>query len=199
MTPLPALDLTPRLRDAVAHDVPAIVDLIQRFAAAGTMLPKTPRDVLRALPRFVVMESAGSVVACGGLRLYSSTLAEVVSLAVDAEWQGRGLGAVVLDHLVTRAEAMGVARVFAMTLREPFFRRQGFQAVPRARIPEKEAADCRACARREGCREIAVWRDLAGGPAPSDRWAGAGGLGLPAGPADPRGDRDLPHFPGPGR
>jgi amino-acid N-acetyltransferase len=172
VTPVPALDLSPRLRDAVADDVPAIVDLIQRFAAAGKMLPRTPRDVLRALPRFVVMDSAGCVVACGGLRVYSRELAEVVSLAVDEDWQGRGIGAVIVDHLLERAETMGIARIFAMTLREPFFHRQGFQTVPRAWIPEKEAADCRSCARCSGCREIAVWRDLAVRPAMSG-WTAA--------------------------
>lgn len=161
MTPVPALDLTPRLRGAGLRDVDAIVGLVHRFASVGRMLPKTPLQVRRTLRQLVVMESAGLVVACGGLRVYSSRLAEVVSLAVDEDWQGMGLGAAIVEHLVRRAERMGMENVFAMTLTEPFFRRHGFRPAPRASFPEKEAADCRSCARAAVCREVAVVRKLA--------------------------------------
>ncbi len=197
MTPVPALDLTPRLREAGVADVEAIVGLIHRFASVGQMLPKTPLEVLRSLHQFVVMDSAGCVAACGGLRVYSSRVAEVVSLAVDEAWQGRGLGAEIVDHLVRRAQSMGVGSVFAMTLTEPFFRRQGFQPVPRASLPEKEAEDCRSCARAVGCREIAVLRELPPGAALSG-FRVAGGFRKPDGTRTRRRRiLDLPIHPSP--
>lgn len=183
--PMPAQDLTPRLRIARPPDVGPIVELIHRYASLGQMLPKTPRQVLRALPRFVVMESAGRVVACGGLRVYPSGPAEVVSLAVDEAWQGRGLGAEIVDHLLRRAEQMGLEAVFAMTLTEPFFRRQGFHPVARASLPEKEAADCRSCARAATCREIAVVRWLSPLAVASAAWKPGADPVLP-GPVEPR-------------
>jgi N-acetylglutamate synthase-like GNAT family acetyltransferase len=196
VTPVPALDLTPRLRDANLADVGAIVGLIHRYASVGQMLPKTPGQVLRSLRQFAVMESAGCVVACGGLRVYSSSLAEVVSLAVDEDWQGRGLGAEIVAHLLRRAECMGVGNVFAMTLTEPFFRRQGFHPVPRASLPEKEAADCRSCARAATCREVAVVRKLAPLAASSATSLAGGACDLP----NPLGTggrvQDLPIHPG---
>lgn len=196
MTPVAALDLTPRLRDAGLQDVGAIVGLIHRYASVGQMLPKTPTQVLRALPQFVVMESAGSVVACGGLRVYSSRLAEVVSLAVDEGWQGRGFGATIVDHLLRRAECRGIEEVFAMTLTEAFFRRQGFETVPRASLPEKEAGDCRSCARAATCREIAVVRRLVPLAASSGLPTVDGALGLSV-PVGSHGRiRELPLHPG---
>lgn len=151
----------PRLRPAGPGDVESMAALINGYAALGLMLPKSQADLFRHLREFVVVadEEAG-VVACGGLRLYSGELAEIVGLAVREGWQGRGLGGLVMERLMAEAEGLELRRVFAMTLEEGFFHRRGFRTTQREWIPEKVAADCRTCARRFGCREIAVCRDL---------------------------------------
>jgi N-acetylglutamate synthase-like GNAT family acetyltransferase len=46
--------------------------------------------------------------------------------------------------------------VFALTLRDSFFHRLGFETLPISAFPEKIAADCTGCARRTACNEIAV-------------------------------------------
>jgi amino-acid N-acetyltransferase len=140
--------------------------MINRFAAQGRMLPKSPAELARSFREYVVLCGPEGVVACAGLRVYSSELAEIVGLAVHEDWQGRGLGPRLVLHLVEEARRLGLKRVFAMALEDGFFHPLGFRTVPREWLPEKLAADCRACARRVGCREIAVIADLADELAP---------------------------------
>jgi N-acetylglutamate synthase-like GNAT family acetyltransferase len=160
MTALPALDLSTELRCARACDVPGIVDLIRRYSSKGLMLPKTRDQIVLSLEDFLVVGWQGTVVACGGLRVYSSRRAEVVSLAVAEAWQGLGMGAAILDALLEQGREREIAEVFAMTLNEGFFRAQGFHCVPVSDLPEKVQGDCVGCPRRLGCREIAVLRSL---------------------------------------
>lgn len=175
----PAVDVA--LEPAALEHVEGMARLIDGFARRGLMLPKSEADLCRHVREFlVVTDRDGSVVACGGLRIYRPGLAEIVGLAVDEAYHGRGLGGAVVDALLDEADRFGIGTVFAMTLQEAFFHRRGFRTVPRSRIPEKVAADCTGCFRREGCEEIAVLRTL--GP----RESGDGGGG----------PRPLPVVPG---
>jgi amino-acid N-acetyltransferase len=156
----PDLVSVPELRSASPADVDAMASMINRFAAQGRMLPKSPAELARSFREYAVLCGPEGVVACAGLRVYSSELAEIVGLAVHEDWQGRGLGPRLVLHLVEEARRLGLARVFAMALEDRFFHALGFRTVPREWLPEKVAADCRGCARRVGCKEIAVIADL---------------------------------------
>ncbi len=152
----------PLLRPARRSDVGAMASLINGWAARGAMLPRSPADLCRAFRDYVVAaDGEGRVAACGGLRLYTPALGEVVGLAVDEARRGEGLGAAVVTRLLDHARALRLERVFALTLEPAFFGRLGFRTVVRTGIPEKVASDCRGCARREGCREVAVLLELA--------------------------------------
>ncbi|HSR43039.1 MAG TPA: GNAT family N-acetyltransferase [Longimicrobiales bacterium] len=158
-----ASDAGVALGPATLQDVGGMARLINGFARRGLMLPKTEEELCRHVRDFVVVtDEEGAVVACGGLRIYRAGLAEIVGLAVDESRHGQGLGRTVLEALVAEARALGIATVFAMTLEEAFFHRSGFRTVPRWSIPEKVAADCTGCFRREACREIAVLRTFPG-------------------------------------
>lgn len=160
----------PRPRVARLSDVPAMAELIEGYASRGLMLPKSTADLSRHIREYrVVTDGDGRLLGCGGLRLFHQGLAEIVGLAVASDAHGRGIGASLVRSLVADAEELGVARVFAMALEVGFFDKLGFEPVPTAWLPEKVAADCRSCARRAGCREIAVQRVLrveATAPAP---------------------------------
>lgn len=154
--PAPALHRPARIADA-----PAMAELINGFAAQGLMLPKTVPDLARAFREYrVATDPDGRLVGCGGLRIYNEDLAEIVGLAVAEDAHGRRIGATLVEDLVEEARTLGIARVFAMTFQVDFFGRQGFTPIPIAFLPEKTAADCRTCARRVGCKEVAVMRVL---------------------------------------
>jgi amino-acid N-acetyltransferase len=163
-----ALDLPPFdskasvfIRPATIADMLQVEPLINGFAAQNLMLHKTREQLVRLFREFVVAaDEHGRVVGCGGLRIFSPTLAEVISLAVDPVTQGTGIGGRIVDRLVEDAEMLGITTVFALTLRDGFFHRLGFRTVPKEMFPAKVWSDCRNCPKLTACDEIAVVREV---------------------------------------
>ena len=167
MNAAPDLMAAPVLRPAGLADVETMAEMINRFAARELMLPKSSAELFRAFREYVVLTGpTGEVVACAGLRIYSGETAEIVGLAVHEDWQGHGLGPRLVAHLVEEGRRVGVRRVFAMALQPGFFEALGFRTIPREWLPEKIAGDCRTCARRAGCIEVALITELDAHAAP---------------------------------
>src|SRR5207249_11716826 len=62
--------------------------LLSRPPPRPTLFPYT--TLFRSIKEYVVAEaSAGEVIGCGSLKVYSRELAELAALAVRADWQGR--------------------------------------------------------------------------------------------------------------
>jgi amino-acid N-acetyltransferase len=142
-------------------DVAAIVALVNDFASDAVMLPVTAERVSMALDDFVVATDArGRVRACGALKEYSPSLAEVASLAVARDAHGSGLGRRVVAELEGLARMRGISELFALTMTAGFFEAIGYEVTERARYPEKIRRDCATCARRFGCTEVCVARSL---------------------------------------
>jgi amino-acid N-acetyltransferase len=153
------------VRPARIADMLQVEPLINGFAAQNLMLPRTPEQLVRLFREFVVaVDDGGRVLGCGGLRIFSPELAEIISLAVDPAAHGLGLGGRIVDRLVEDAETLGIATVFALTLREGFFHRAGFRTVSKEMFPAKVWADCRSCPKLHACDEIAVMRETALAP-----------------------------------
>jgi len=152
-----------RVRAAEIADMQRIEPLINGFAALNLMLPKSVDQLVRNFREFVVAESdAGELLGCGALRVYSPSLAEIVSLAVSERAHGAGVGGTMVERLCDDARALSIATVFALTLRDGFFHRLGFRTVPKEMFPLKVWADCRSCPKLHACDEIAVARDISG-------------------------------------
>ncbi|HEY0972345.1 MAG TPA: GNAT family N-acetyltransferase [Gemmatimonadales bacterium] len=170
MTPLASIpvtrEVTPTaapvtLRPARECDVDGIVRLVNGFAAQRVMLFRTPDSVLASLDDFVVaVDGHGTVIACGALKHYSPTLAEVASVAVSGVSHGRGLGRRIVAALERLARLRGVEELFALTLTPGFFGALGYSVTDRARYPEKTRRDCLGCARRHACDELCMSRRL---------------------------------------
>ena len=152
------------VRPARAADAGAIAELIEQYAIDGSMLPRTPADVLLAIDDYVVaVTGRDRVLACGAVREYSPSLAEVSAIAVAREAHGRGLGTRIVDAVEMLARQRGITEVFALTLVPRFFEELGYRTVDRARYPEKVRRDCSGCPRRFGCAEVCVQRRLDAG------------------------------------
>lgn len=148
------------LRGARPSDAGELHALLDGFARRGLLLPRTLEQVCRHIREFTVAVDAQGIVGCAGLRLYSPRLAEVTGLAVAERAHGCGIGRALVEAVVAEAAELGIRRVFALTLQEGFFNRLGFATTCIDVLPEKIAADCRGCAMRVKCQEIAVVRDL---------------------------------------
>lgn len=144
-------------RPAQVDDVMGIVRLVNGFAVDGMMLFRTPESVRFALHDFVVaVDHTNTVVACGALKEYSPSVAEVASVAVARHAHGRRLGTRIVDAVERLARKRGILELFALTMTPKFFESTGYQAVDRALYPEKIRRDCLKCPRRIRCRECCV-------------------------------------------
>ena len=165
MTPRPggmeALPVRAHVRAARLAEAQAIAELNNRFADEALMLPRTLEAVALAIDDYVVaVTPRGTVVACGALKEYSPSVAEVAAIAVAREARGCGLGRRIVAAVETLALKRGITDVFALTLEPAFFEAMGYARTDRARYPEKIRRDCAGCARRAACAEVCVAKRL---------------------------------------
>lgn len=148
------------VRPARVADMREVEPLINTFAQKELMLPKTIEQLSRNFREFVVAEHEGRVIGCAALRVYTPQLAELGSLAVSEAAQGLGVGARLVAAVEGEAAKHGIGTVFALTLQDVFFQKQGYRTVAKEMFPLKVWADCRACPKLHACDEIAVVKEL---------------------------------------
>jgi amino-acid N-acetyltransferase len=142
-------------------DVPAIVALINDYAARGVMLPKSSDSVAMALDDFIVAaDRTDRLLGCAAIREYSPSIGEVGSVAVVARAHGTGIGRALVRHVEQLAGCRGIHQLVALTMTPRFFETLGYAVVEKSSYPEKVARDCAGCARRNDCPEICVARYL---------------------------------------
>ena len=145
-----------RIRQAELKDAAALFELIQRYAAEQTMLPRTVEDVRESLGSFLVAEQRGRILGCGALKLYDDKVAEIRSLCVNPGIQRRGVGRTLTKRLLKEAEQLGLRTVFALTRVPEFFVKCGFRLTARENFPMKITDDCLNCALYSRCQEQTV-------------------------------------------
>src|SRR5580692_6226101 len=154
------------IRKAAMHDIPALLELINGYAAKGIMLPRTEFEMSENMRDFMVAYAGSHLVGCGALHFYSPTVGEVRSLAVAESHKTHGIGRMIVDSLVYEAKLYGLDAVFAFTYVPGFFSRVGFNEVERGELPLKAWKDCLRCPKFHACDEIAVLRVLRAQRAP---------------------------------
>jgi len=120
------------------------------------MLPRTPEQITRVLPHFLVADLSGRVVGCGSLVELTPQLTELRSLAVAPDQRGTGLGRRLVEALVIKAREAGYPQLCALTLQEPFFNRLGFTTVDRWAVSPKIWLECVYCPKFNACDETAM-------------------------------------------
>src|SRR5215211_6633490 len=99
------------------------------------MLHRSLGEVYESIRNFFVVEDGGVVVACGALQVTLGNLAEIKSLAVAEEHQGRGHGKQLVLACLEEGRALGLAQLFALTYKPAFFEKLGFRVVDKATLP----------------------------------------------------------------
>jgi amino-acid N-acetyltransferase len=149
------------IRKARSDEADAIAELNNHFADQFLMLRRTPEMIGLAIDDYIVaVNEHGRILACGALKEYSPSVAEVAAIAVSPDAQGSGLGRRIVDAVEQLARKRGIPEVFALTLEPRFFEALGYQRVDRARYPEKIRRDCIGCARRFACNETCFAKQL---------------------------------------
>lgn len=116
------------VRPARTQDVRVIRSMVQPLASDRVLLDKDKVAYYEAVQEFLIAENSdGEVVGFGALHVMWEDLAEVRTLATGDAYQGRGVGGIVLNALLDKAEELGVQHVFCLTFETSFFQRHGFE------------------------------------------------------------------------
>jgi len=148
------------VRKAAMRDIPNILSLINSYAAAGTMLPRTEFEMSENIRDFSVAYDGAQLMGCAALHFYTPTTAEVRSLAVLPDSKQRGIGRALVESLEAEAHDNDLEAIFAFTYVEKFFARLGFEVIERGELPLKAWKDCLRCPKFQNCDEIAVLKRL---------------------------------------
>ena len=119
------------IRRAQVGDVAQIRALVEAHARDGILLGKAPVTFYEDVQEFWVAEDAVTrrVIGCGALHVLWEDLAEIRTVAVDAEFRRAGVGSRVVRQLVETARWLGVRRIFVLTFEVAFFAGLGFEVI----------------------------------------------------------------------
>lgn len=148
------------IKPALLRDIPALLSVINGYAAKGIMLPRTELEMAENIRDFVAAFDGDRIIGCGALHIYTPQSAEVRSLAVLPETKGTGIGRRIVESLIADAQKHEMTSVFAFTYSPGFFRKLGFEELDRDELPLKAWKDCLRCPKFQACDEIAMRRWL---------------------------------------
>ncbi len=120
--PPPAVDI----REATTGDVTHLYAFLSPFVEQRHILPRTEAELITLVQHGFTATMEQQVVGFAALEIYSSKLAEIQSLAVSPDVQGRGIGRALVSRCVDRATSLGVLELMAITASEKLFRDLGF-------------------------------------------------------------------------
>lgn len=123
------------IRPAREEDVKELRVVLFANRDDTSLFLRSEQNLRRCLGDFIVARDAGKVVGCAALHAYSLSLAEILSVAVLPEYQGKGVGARLVRECLERAKAQPLDWLFLATRKVTFFARFGFQPFSRWQLP----------------------------------------------------------------
>ena len=123
--------MTFHVRSARPRDVRSIAALVHPYAMRRILVVKELIAYFEDVQEFVVAvdDETGEIIGCGALHVMWDDIAEIRTLAVAPEHLRSGIGHALLETLLTRAQALGLKRVFCLTFEVDFFARHGFYEI----------------------------------------------------------------------
>lgn len=148
------------IRKATVKDAKDIFGILQRFAIEGVLLPRSLNSIYENIRDFYVYEENGKIAGIGSLHIFWEDLAEIKSLAVLPEYQGKGIGKKIVKECIKEAKQLGIKKVFALTYVPDFFQKLGFKTVDKSEFPQKVWTECIHCVKFNECKEIPVMLEI---------------------------------------
>jgi amino-acid N-acetyltransferase len=147
------------LRKATIPDINGIRTLLNLYADKGLLLPRPLSELYVHIRDYQVIEGNGEDPPLQGvcaLGICWEDLAELKSLAIREDFQGKGLGSRLVESCLQEARVFGLEKVFVLTYVPDFFIRFGFKEVSKSHLPQKIWADCLRCTKFPNCDEVAL-------------------------------------------
>jgi len=151
------------IRKAHIKEVGQIHRLLSHYAGEGLLLPRSLSEIYDHLRDFYVMADISKndeIIAVCALGVCWEDLAEIRSLAVMKEAQGKDYGSLIVNKCLEEAVTLGVKKVFTLTYVTGFFSKIGFNLIDKSALPHKIWADCFKCPKFPDCDEVAMMKTL---------------------------------------
>lgn len=151
------------IRKALIRDVKPIHGLLGYYADQGLLLPRSLSELYDHLRDHFVIEEKGSqnsIIGVSALGICWEDLAEIRSLAIAQDEQGKGLGSQMVETCLQEARSLGLKKVFTLSYVPGFFSKLGFKEVEKSVLPHKIWGDCLKCPKFPDCDETAMMIDL---------------------------------------
>ncbi len=147
------------IRKLLVSEVSEVKGLIDPFVKEGLMLPKSLHSLCQSVRDFWVMTAENDpsrIVGCCALQVSWLDTAEIRTLAVAKDHQGRGIGKALVQSCIREAAGLGIRSLFTLTYVPGFFTGMGFCEVEKSSLPNKIWSDCIHCQYFPDCREVAL-------------------------------------------
>jgi len=134
--------MTYHVRAARATDIPAVHALRQPWVDRGVLLGREKVEMYEQVQEMLVaVDEHDIVVGCGALHVMWQDLAEIRSVVIDTNLQGKGIGHLIIDALIARAVELGIKRIFCLTFETEFFGRHGFEPIADTPVDDQTFAE----------------------------------------------------------
>lgn len=117
------------------RDAEIIAELLRRNSSEPTLLLQPASRVRRHIEEFVIARAGADVIGCAQLHEHRPGFLEIMSVAVDPDYHGRGVGRACVQACVDRALARSPRLVWLATTSPGFFARVGFEPTSMWTIP----------------------------------------------------------------
>lgn len=126
------LPLELSVRQALPSDAKAIHALLRPYVMQRLLLSRTEAEIIELTRHgFVASPMEGDreigLVGFSAIEIYSPKLAELQCLAVQSEYQGSGVGGVLVLKCIERARDLNVMEILAISSSEKFLKSCGFE------------------------------------------------------------------------
>lgn len=142
------------LRGAHINDAEQMNKLVNHFAQKDLMLARPLSELYENIRDYYVYIENGSVVGCAALHIFWKDLAEIKSIAVEEDYQKRGIGKQLIQKCLEEGKVLGINRLFVLTYIPEFFERMGFKRVDKEFLPHKIWSECVKCYKFPDCDEV---------------------------------------------
>ena len=110
---------------------------MQPFVNDGKLLSRSYKQLSEAIDEFVIVEDAGQIIACAGLRVYKSeNMGEIYALTVNKSFHNTGTSLKLMEKLIQKASDLDLDSIFALSkYGGRFFFRHNFAEVNVSSLP----------------------------------------------------------------
>ena len=129
-----------RIRPMESSDITGVLGIMNPLVEKKVLVRRTREELESIKKDFIVYAMDGVVHGCAALHIHQEACAEIAGVSVDPHYAQLGIGAKLVSHLLGKATAMGMSRVFVLTTQTTdWFLAMGFKEASLTDLPASKS------------------------------------------------------------